>query len=123
MPSMARKPYPSDVTDEEWSFVAPYLTLMTETRRSASTRSATCSTRSAGPSATCGNCCGCWLAGLDPLPSAAVLDSRTVQSTPESSGRGGYDGAKRRKGSKVHAAGLSTGPPARHAGRVRTDDI
>src|SRR5438309_9821773 len=27
---MARKPYPSDVTDEEWSFVAPYLTLMRE---------------------------------------------------------------------------------------------
>ena len=27
---MARKPYPSDVTDEEWDFVAPYLTLMTE---------------------------------------------------------------------------------------------
>lgn len=27
---MARKPYPSDVTDEEWSFLAPYLTLMTE---------------------------------------------------------------------------------------------
>lgn len=26
----ARKPYPSDVTDEEWGFVAPYLTLMTE---------------------------------------------------------------------------------------------
>ena len=25
-----RKPYPSDVTDEEWSLVAPYLTLMTE---------------------------------------------------------------------------------------------
>jgi transposase len=24
-----RKPYPSDVTDEEWAFVAPYLTLMT----------------------------------------------------------------------------------------------
>jgi len=23
-------PYPSDVTDEEWDFVAPYLTLMTE---------------------------------------------------------------------------------------------
>jgi transposase len=23
-----RKPYPSDVTDEEWAFVAPYLTLM-----------------------------------------------------------------------------------------------
>ena len=27
---MERKPYPSDVSDEEWSFVAPYLTLMTE---------------------------------------------------------------------------------------------
>jgi transposase len=26
----ARKPYPSDVSDEEWSLVAPYLTLMSE---------------------------------------------------------------------------------------------
>ena len=26
----ARKPYPSDVSDDEWAFVAPYLTLMTE---------------------------------------------------------------------------------------------
>jgi len=26
-----RKPYPSDVSDEEWSLVAPYITLMTET--------------------------------------------------------------------------------------------
>ncbi|HLL88450.1 MAG TPA: transposase, partial [Tepidisphaeraceae bacterium] len=25
---MARKPYPSDVSDEEWDFVVPYLTLM-----------------------------------------------------------------------------------------------
>src|SRR5919204_183783 len=25
-----RKPYPSDVSDEEWALVAPYLTLMTE---------------------------------------------------------------------------------------------
>src|SRR6201996_8305776 len=25
-----RKPYPTDVSDEEWSFAAPYLTLMTE---------------------------------------------------------------------------------------------
>ncbi|MBN3846428.1 IS5/IS1182 family transposase, partial [Paraburkholderia sp. Ac-20342] len=23
-----RKPYPTDVSDEEWSFAAPYLTLM-----------------------------------------------------------------------------------------------
>src|ERR687893_474766 len=27
---MNRKPYPSDVSDDEWAFVAPYLTLMTE---------------------------------------------------------------------------------------------
>ena len=27
---MTRKPYPTDVSDEEWAFVAPYLTLMTE---------------------------------------------------------------------------------------------
>ena len=44
------------------------------------------------------------LAGRDPRPSAAVLDSRTIQSTPESGGRAGYDGAKRRKGSKTHVA-------------------
>jgi len=25
---MPRKPYPTDVIDEEWSFAAPYLTLM-----------------------------------------------------------------------------------------------
>ena len=24
-----RKPYPTDVTDDEWAFVAPYLSLMT----------------------------------------------------------------------------------------------
>ena len=35
---------------------------------------------------------------------AAILDSRTLRSTPESGSRGGYDGAKRKKGSKVHAA-------------------
>lgn len=27
---MTRKPYPSDVTDDEWAFVAPYLMLMKE---------------------------------------------------------------------------------------------
>jgi transposase len=37
-------------------------------------------------------------------PSAAILHSRTLQSTPESGARAGYDGHKRRKGSKVHAA-------------------
>ncbi|MDP9368658.1 MAG: IS5/IS1182 family transposase, partial [Chloroflexota bacterium] len=28
METQARKPYPSDVSDDEWAFVAPYLTLM-----------------------------------------------------------------------------------------------
>jgi transposase len=37
-------------------------------------------------------------------PTAADFDSRTIQSTPESGPRAGYDGYKRRKGSKVHAA-------------------
>ena len=27
---MTRKPCPNDVSDEEWAFVAPYLTLMRE---------------------------------------------------------------------------------------------
>src|SRR3954451_21494050 len=42
--------------------------------------------------------------GRDPEPTAAIFDSRTMQSTPESGGRAGYDGAKRKKGAKVHAA-------------------
>jgi transposase len=38
-------------------------------------------------------------------PTTTILDSRTLQSTtPESGFRGDYDGAKRKKGSKVHAA-------------------
>ncbi len=37
-------------------------------------------------------------------PSAVVMDSRTLQSTPESGARAGYDGAKRKKGSKIHVA-------------------
>ena len=35
-------------------------------------------------------------------PTAIIVDSRTLQSTPESGHRAGYDGAKRRKGTKVH---------------------
>ena len=34
----------------------------------------------------------------------AISDSRTVQSTPESGSHAGYDGAKKRNGSKVHLA-------------------
>ncbi len=28
--STARKPYPSDVSDDEWAFAAPYLSLQSE---------------------------------------------------------------------------------------------
>ena len=44
--------------------------------------------------------------GRGPEPTAVIFDSRTIQSTPEpeSGGRAGYDGAKRKKGSKVHVA-------------------
>src|SRR3954470_17928806 len=37
-------------------------------------------------------------------PSAAVLDSRTLRSTPESGHRAGWDGHKRTRGSKLHVA-------------------
>jgi transposase len=37
-------------------------------------------------------------------PTAAILDGRTLQSSPESGARAGYDGYKRRRGSKVHMA-------------------
>jgi transposase len=42
--------------------------------------------------------------GRGPEPTAVILDSRTIPSIPESGARAGYDGSKRRKGSKVHAA-------------------
>ncbi len=44
------------------------------------------------------------LDGRNEQPSAVILDSRTLQSTLESGNRAGYDGGKRKKGSKVHMA-------------------
>ena len=43
-------------------------------------------------------------AGCPPEPTAAIIDSRTLRSTPESGPRAGYDGAKRKRGSKLHMA-------------------
>ena len=134
-----RKPYPSDVTDEEWSLVVSYLTLMKEdapherlSAAGAVQRSALCNplwhcvARDAErPSAlACGPSAGArWLAagcfealaqdlrailrlaaGRHEEPTAAIIDSRTLRSTPESGTRAGYDGAKRKRGSKVHMA-------------------
>jgi transposase len=42
--------------------------------------------------------------GRQEMPTASIFDSRTMQSTVESGARAGYDGAKRRKGNKVHLA-------------------
>ena len=42
--------------------------------------------------------------GRHSQPSAAIFDGRTVQSTPESGGRAGYDGYQKKNGSKTHVA-------------------
>jgi transposase len=43
-------------------------------------------------------------AGRSAEPSAAIMDSRTLRSSPESGARAGDDGAKRKTGSKLHLA-------------------
>jgi transposase len=136
---MARKPYPSDVTDDEWTFVAPYLTLMREDapQREHDLREVFNAlrwiVRAGSPWRYMANDLPPWeivyqqtqrwikagvfeamahdlrellrmVQGRAPDPSAAVIDSRTLQSTPESGHRAGYDGAKRKKGSKIHVA-------------------
>ena len=44
------------------------------------------------------------LLGRQATPTPVIFNGRTLQSTPESGHRAGYDGAKRRKGSKAHVA-------------------
>lgn len=136
---MSRKPYPSDVSDDEWAFIAPYLTLMNEDapQRDYSLREVFNGLRwmiRAGatwrmmpndlpPWFTVFQQTQRWIRagvfeavvsdlrevlriadGRSAKPSAAIFDSRTLQSTPESGSRAAYDGAKRRRGSKTHIA-------------------
>jgi transposase len=136
---MSRNRYPSDVSDEEWAFCAPYLSLMTEDapQREYALREVFNGLRwlvRAGatwrmmphdlpPWPAVYQQTQRWLragvfeamvhdlrellriaAGRDAQPSATILDSRTLQSTPESGACAGYDGAKRKRGSKVHMA-------------------
>jgi len=131
--------YDSDISDEEWAFCAPYLTLLKEDapQRDYSSRvifnAVRYMIRAGCPWRMIPNDlppwaavyqqaqrwikAGCfealahdlrtllrWCAGRADQPTAVILDGRTLQSTPESGGRGGYDGYKRRKGSKVHIA-------------------
>jgi transposase len=139
MKKLTRKPYPSDVSDEEWAFAAPYLTLMVEEapQREHNLREVYNAlrwvVRTGSPwryiphdlppwSAVYQQtqrwiAAGAFEAMVHDLrvilrlkesrsadPSAVILDSRTLRSTPESGARAGYDGHKRKKGSKIHAA-------------------
>jgi transposase len=62
-------------------------------------------------------------AGRAEEPSAAVLDSRTLRSTPESGARAGWDGHKRTRGSKRHLAVDTLGHrPALHVTPASTND-
>ena len=62
-------------------------------------------------------------AGRKAQPSAAILDSRTLRSSPESGARAGYEGAKRKRGSKLHLAVDTLGHLlALHITPASTDD-
>jgi transposase len=136
---LPRKPYPTDVSDEEWAFVVPYLSLMSEAapQRRHDLREVFNALRwmvRAGASwrmlphdfprweavyqqTQRWIAAGCfeamvhdlramlrWSAGRADQPTAVILDSATRQSTPESGSRAGYDGHKKRNGSKIHLA-------------------
>jgi transposase len=136
---VSRKPYPSDISDEEWHFAAPYLALIDEQapQRRYDLREVFNAlrwlARAGAPWRMLANDfppwqavyqqfrrwneAGCFEALVQDMrsiiraaqgkagqPSAVVLDGRTLQSSCESGARAGYDGYKRRKGSKVHMA-------------------
>jgi transposase len=137
--STKRKSYPSDVSDAEWEFLLPYLTLMREDapQREYALRDVFDAVRYVvktgcqwdflphdfPPAAAVYQQARRWIgAGVfediahdlrmilrmvderEGQPTATILDGRTLQSTPESGGRAGFDGAKKKKGSKVHIA-------------------
>jgi transposase len=139
MEDSPRKPYPTDVTDDEWALVAPYLTLITPDapQRHHDLREVFNAlrwiVRTGAPwrmlptnfppwaavyqQTRRGIDAGVfedmvhdlravlrWTEGRADDPTATILDSRTLQSTPESGARAGYDGHKRKKGSKIHLA-------------------
>lgn len=136
---MNRKPYASDVSEEEWHFVAPYLTLMNQAapQRHHSLRDVFNALRWLARAGSPWrflphdfppwqmvyqqfrrwNNAGCFealvndmgslirvVAGHKGQPSSIILDGRTLQSSCESGTRAGYDGYKRKRGSKVHMA-------------------
>lgn len=145
MENKPRKTYPSDVSEEEWAFAAPYLTLMSEEapQRTHDLREIFNALRGllrAGapwrllphdfpPWSAVYQQAQRWIGagvfeamvhdlrelirlgeGRDEWTTAVVFDSSTLQSTPESGARAGYDGYKRKKGSKLHLAVDTRGP-------------
>ena len=133
------KRYPSDASDEEWAFVAPYLALLPEDapQRGHALRDVFDALKwlvlAGAPWRMLPHDFPPWeivyqqtrrwlragvfeamihdlrlllrdFAGRERRPSAAILDSRTLRSTPESGPRAGWDGAKRKRGSKLHLA-------------------
>jgi transposase len=137
--SKPRTAYPSDVTDEEWAFLAPYLALVREDapQRVYPLRQVFNAMRwlvrtgaqwrfmphEFPPWPVVYQQARRWLEsgvfediahdlrqiarmveGREESPTGIILDGRVVQSTPESGKRAGYDGHKRRKGSKIHIA-------------------
>lgn len=162
---MERKAYPSDVSDEEWAFVTPYLTLITEDapQRVYDLREVYNGlryiARTGAPWRWLPNDLPPWpvvyqqtqrwlraevfqmmvhdlreilrmAQSRNAEPTAVILDSRTLQSSPESGQRAGYDGAKRRKGSKVHIAVDTLGhllalhvTPANEGDRAQVEEL
>ena len=160
-----RKSYPSDVSDAEWEFLVPFLTLMREDapQRDYPLRDVFNAVRYVVKT-------GChwrylpndlppwtvvyqqarrWFqAGVfedvthelrvivriiedrESHPSGIIVDSRTLQSTPESGARAGFDGHKKKKGSKIHAAVDTLGnllaikvTPANESDRSQVEEV
>ncbi len=147
-----RRPYPSDVSDAEWAFVAPHLTLMDPEapQREHSLRDLFNALRwivrsgapwrympsDFPPWAAVHQQMRRWMAARvfeqrvhdlrallricedrSPDPTAVIFDGRVMPSTPESSGRAGYDGHKR-KTTRRNTAFISkwSGCPRRSGG-------
>jgi transposase len=165
MRPLTRKAYGSDVSDEEWAFVLPYLTLCREDapQRTHDLRevfnAARYMVKTGAPWRWMPNDFPPWPAvyqqtqrwikagvfetmvhdlrifirlGDDraPDPSAVIIDARTLQSTPESGHRAGYDGHKRKKGSKLHMIVDTLGhllalkvTPANEQERAQVEDL
>jgi transposase len=153
-----RKPYPTDVSDEEWALIRPYLELLPQSscqRRHdlrevfnalrhlvhsgeqwrllphdfppwAAVYQQTRRWLDAGVFDTLSNDLRALLRqahGRASEPTAVVLDSRTLQSTPESGARAGFDAGKRRKGTKTHLAVDTLGYPlAMHTSPANEQD-